>query len=101
MFLSKIKQLCVQKGITVSELEKILSFGNGSICKWNSSSPSIDKVRAVAAYFGVTIDSLINDDFEIPIQEVLNTAKEYLTLSSNQMGMVKLYISILKSGQTV
>lgn len=101
MLLNKIKQLCNQNDITVAELEKILVFGNGTICKWNSSSPSIDKVRAVANHFGVTVDSLINDDAEIPLEEALNTANEYLTLNPTQMGMVKLYISILKNGQTV
>lgn len=103
MLLSRIKQLCTQKGITVSELEKNLSFGNGTICKWNSSSPSIDKVKAVAEYFGITIDSLIINNYSVqaPKQTDLDIMTDYLDLTPTQMGMVKLYISILKTGQTV
>lgn len=101
MLYNKIKELCARKDIAVSELEKILLFGNGTINKWNTSSPSIDKVRAVANYFGLSVDCLISEDDELPTQEALNTANEYLSLSPTQMGMVKLYISILKNGQTV
>ena len=55
-----IKDLAAQKKISVAELERTLGFGNGSISKWNKQSPSADKLKKVADYFGVTIDYLLD-----------------------------------------
>ena len=56
----RIKELCYQRGITISKLESDLGFGNSSIKKWEKiSSPSIDKIVKVANYFDVTTDYLI------------------------------------------
>lgn len=59
---SKIKELCTEKGISVNELECTLGFSRGSIYKWNTNVPSINKVKAVADYFNVTVDSLIESE---------------------------------------
>lgn len=58
---SKIKALCKTKKVSVSKLETELGFSRGSICKWSVNTPSIDKVKAVADYFGVTIDYLLEE----------------------------------------
>jgi len=57
----KIKLLCQAEGISIAALEKKLEIGNGTISRWDESSPSISKVSAVAKYFGITIDSLLVD----------------------------------------
>lgn len=57
---SKIKALCKANRISVSKLEVDLNFSRGSICKWGVNNPSIDKVKAVADYFGVTVDYLLS-----------------------------------------
>ena len=54
-----IKDLTVQKKISVAELERTLGFGNGSISKWNRQSPSVDKLNKVADYFDVSVDYLL------------------------------------------
>lgn len=56
----KIKALCRAKGISITELEKELGFGYGSIYRWEKSSPSIDKVKAVTDYFGITVNDLLD-----------------------------------------
>lgn len=61
---SKVKELCKQKNISVSELESELNFSRGSLCKWNVNVPSITKVKAVADYFHVTVDELLKGDEE-------------------------------------
>lgn len=58
---SKIKELCKTNGISVSKLESKLNFSRGSIYKWSVNIPSIDKVKAVADHFGVTIDYLLSE----------------------------------------
>lgn len=56
---ARVKQLCESNGITVTELEVKLGFSRGSLCKWNTNTPSITKVKLVADYFGVTIDEFM------------------------------------------
>ena len=58
---SKIKELCKRNNISISELESELDFPRGSICKWDINVPSIAKVKAVAEYFDITIDELLED----------------------------------------
>lgn len=56
----RIKELCLQKGITISKLESDLGFGNSSVKKWGMvSSPSVDKIVKVASYFDVSVDYLL------------------------------------------
>ena len=59
MLLNNIATLCRDKGISVAKLEKELGFGNATIRMWAKSSPSIEKVKAVADFFGVSVDRLI------------------------------------------
>ena len=59
MLYDNIKQLCLQKKISVGSIEKALKFSNGSICKWNDSEPGIRKVEKVADYLGVSIENLL------------------------------------------
>ena len=58
---TKIKAQCVEHGTTFAELERTLELGNGTVARWNVSSPSIDKVKCVADYFGLTVDKLLAD----------------------------------------
>ena len=56
-----VKKLCKEKSITIIQLEEELNFSRSSICKWNYNMPSIAKVKAVADYFDVTIDKLMQE----------------------------------------
>lgn len=60
----RIRELCIQKGINLPKLEDALGFGNGTIVKWDKSSPSLGKVVQVAEYFGITVSELLNEDIE-------------------------------------
>lgn len=58
----KIKSLCENRGISIAKLEKELGFGNATIRGWgNGSSPTVDKLKAVADYFGTTVDELLKE----------------------------------------
>ncbi len=41
-----------------------MGFGNSTIVKWDKSTPNADKLNAVAKYFNVTMDYLLNGDSE-------------------------------------
>ena len=98
MLLETIKTLCKQKGISVTELERILEFGNGAMNKWERSQPSIDRVIKVADYFGLSVDDLVRPGKNIPSKETVEFANEYEMLHDDQKNLVRCYLSILKSG---
>ena len=52
-----IKQLCSNKGISVSQLESDLGYGNGSVAK--SKNMSADRMYQIAKYFGVSMEYLV------------------------------------------
>lgn len=62
MNIEKIKQLCEMKGISINTLESESGIGRGNIGRWEKYTPGVDKVKAVADYFGVTIDYLLNEE---------------------------------------
>lgn len=55
-----IKQLCGEKGIAVTALEKELGFGRGSIGKLRNSKTSAERLQKIADYFEVTVDFLVS-----------------------------------------
>lgn len=52
----QIKALCAQKNITIQKLEKALGFGNGTIRRWDTTRPALEKVSAVASFFDVPLE---------------------------------------------
>jgi hypothetical protein len=56
-----IKKTAKDKGIAICKMEKDLEIADGSICKWNTNTPGVDKVAKVAKYLETTIDELIKD----------------------------------------
>lgn len=60
MIYDKIKQICKERGISVSALEKEAGLSNGIISKWNKSSPNVDNLQAVAKILKVKVDKLIS-----------------------------------------
>lgn len=59
MIFDAVKKLCDDKHISITKLEKVLGFGNGTISSWKKSSPSIDKLQAVANFFNVSVEALL------------------------------------------
>lgn len=64
MTLTKIRELCKSRGMSLTELEQNVKLSNGTICKWDGKSPGVDNVRKVADFFGVTVDELLKEDPE-------------------------------------
>lgn len=56
----RIAALCKKNNISFSELAERVGFSESLIRKWrDSTSPSVDKVRKIAEYFGVSVDYLV------------------------------------------
>ena len=71
-FNKKLQELRKQKGLTQEELASALFVSRTAISKWESGRgyPSIDSLKEVSIFFGITIDELLSSD------EVLTIAEE-------------------------
>ncbi|HGJ2081017.1 TPA: helix-turn-helix domain-containing protein [Streptococcus pneumoniae] len=57
--LNRIRSLANDRKVTLAELERNLNFSNGSLRKWETSTPSGDKIEKIADYFNVSTDYLL------------------------------------------
>ena len=55
----RIKQVAAQKNLTLKKIELDLGFSNGTIGKWKDSSPTLERILAVADYLNVSLMWLI------------------------------------------
>ena len=62
MIYTNIYNLCQKRGMSIAKLEKEMGFGNATVRGWANSSPTVEKLKAVADYFGVTVDALLADN---------------------------------------
>lgn len=58
----KVKQACLDEGISVFMLEEELGFPRSSICKWNKSIPGVVKINKVAERLHKPIEYFIKDN---------------------------------------
>ncbi len=58
--LKNIRRLCLEKDVSVADVERALGFGKGTIYKWKKSSPRLSSILRVAEYFGVTLDEIVH-----------------------------------------
>ncbi len=59
MLVNNVRSLCAERNITLARLERETNLGNGAIARWDEHSPSVERVKRVADYFGVSIDSIV------------------------------------------
>ena len=71
-FNEKLQELRKNKGLTQEELAQCLFVSRAAVSKWESGRgyPNIDSLKAIAEFFGVTVDGLLSGD------EILSLAKE-------------------------
>ena len=55
----RIKEKAAEKGTNMTNIENECGFGHGAIRRWNTNSPSIDKVEIIANFLSVSIEYLI------------------------------------------
>ena len=58
----RIKNLCKERGISVSKMERECGFANGYISKLDKSTPNTAKIQIIADYFGVSTEYLITGE---------------------------------------
>jgi len=77
-FNQKLQELRKQKNLTQEELAESLYVSRTAVSKWESGRgyPSIDSLKAISKYFGVTIDELLSGDELLTIAEEDTRQKE-------------------------
>ena len=55
----KVQEACKEAGVSVMELERQLGFSRGSIFKWDTNIPSVERVKLVADKLNKPIDFFI------------------------------------------
>lgn len=94
--LERIKTLCKEKGISITTLEQILEYSNGSLTKAKDIPSS--RIRNIAEFFNVSTDYLLTGkEKEIPLsaqadlwisirndKELLNALEKYMRLSDRK-----------------
>ena len=82
----RIQDLCLQYKTTIKALERELNIANGSIRRWNTQKPSVEKVLLVSKKFNVSLDWLV-------------TGKEEKDLTSEEKRLIELYRNTNDIGQ--
>lgn len=59
MIYENIRRLCRERGISITRLEQDTGLGNGTVCRWRQCDPTVTRLKLVADYFGVTLESLL------------------------------------------
>jgi len=90
-----IKELCRAKGISMAKLERELGFAAGSVCKWDSKIPSVERIARVADYFGVSIDYIVGRDISIEARTGIRSVYLSLARSAQDKGIEAADMEIL------
>lgn len=62
----RVKKLADDQGKSLKTVALDLGFGENSLYGWKTKNPGIDKLQAVADYFGVSTDYLLGREVKAP-----------------------------------
>lgn len=81
-FNEKLQELRKHKGLTQEELAELLFVSRTAVSKWESGRgyPNIDSLKAIARFFGVTIDELLSGDELLTIAEKDTEQKKIISV---------------------
>lgn len=96
--LDKIKELAKNQNITLKELEKNSGLATGSISKWKTSYPTLDKLIKVSNCLNVTLNDIIQQDNlkkeKPPNDEEIKLINLYRKASEEKQDIIKLILEI-------
>ena len=99
MILARIKQLCDERGCTLTRLEKECGLANATIRRWETASPSADNLAKVADYFGVSVDFLIGRGIHGLSQEAQQFAEQFEVLPEDKKQLATAYMGVVQAQQ--
>lgn len=76
----QIRDIAKAKGYSINRLERELGFARSSINKFNTNTPSVDKISQIADFLGVSVEYLMtgteSDQQEIKMKPGVNIVNE-------------------------
>lgn len=77
-FNEKLQELRKQKGLTQEELAQALFVSRTAVSKWESGRgyPNLESLKAIAGFFGVTVDELLSGEELLTVAEKNSRQKE-------------------------
>ena len=100
----KIKELAIQKHISIRQLEEKLGFANATLRRWDKNKPSVDKIQAVAKFFNVSVDYLLGNEEkkelpELTVDQILDSVENYSggELNASDREMLRIIIEAKKA----
>jgi len=96
-----VMKLCEERGISPNKLDIESGIGRGNVERWKTVSPSIEKVSAVADYFGVSVDYIVKGEKPSSSDRLLSYAEarlidDFRKLDPSRQSLVSEYVSLLK-----
>lgn len=85
----RVKDIASEKGYSINKLEKELGFPRSSISKFNKNKPSMDKIKQVADFLGVSTDSIIGNDVQETPALTRRDTKEITEMLNNMEDLLK------------
>lgn len=92
----KLQELRKQKNLTQEELAQALYVSRTAVSKWESGRgyPNIDSLKAMAKFFGVTVDELLSGEELLTIAEE-NTKQKEKHIRDLVFGLLDLSVCML------
>lgn len=90
-----IRKLCKEKHIPMVTLEKEAGLGMNTLIKWDRSSPSVDRVAAVADVLGVSVDEILGRDPGHMPEDGQELLRLYKDLNVNGRAAALVYLRFL------
>lgn len=77
MFYDRYVELCKQKGVTPTAAALEIGLSKATPTKWKRSgaTPSVDNLKKIAAYFGITESELLSEEKIQPAPKHRETVK--------------------------
>ena len=67
MIYEKVKSIAEKEGFTIASLERAAGLSNGTIGKWQDSTPTVDSILKVARILKVPVETLIDSHYEVKL----------------------------------
>lgn len=86
-FYDQIQMLCKEQHVSVRELERSCEFAQGTLKRWNSVVPGVDKLIRVADQLQVSLDELCGREnpSDVDIMPIVESyMKDYNTMSEEE-----------------
>ena len=101
-FFDKVERLCIERGVSVDRMAKEIGRSGAAASRWRYGAvPYKSTVKAIADYFGVTVDYLMSDEEPSPTQwDSKLESEEYLPLSSSEKFILDMWRELDETGQS-